>query len=250
MLAADGGKGKTSIAYEFCQLLITTRVEGIEQIIWLTAKNKQFKPIFNEYVSVPETHFNDMSTLLKELCIRTGSVENTLEDLSVVQLTKLAKQNLKEYPSFFFIYDVYSSTPEEQKIILEMAKTISSESSKILLTTRVNSIYSLDSSILIPGMFGDEFKDLINTLCDRLNLQKLNDKNLVKLEKASEGSPLFSESILRLFKQGSSIDLAIQEWTGKSGEAARAAALKKEVRELAVEAKKVLGTGCSVGSCA
>lgn len=249
VLAADGGKGKTSIAYEFCQLLITTRVEGIEQIIWLTAKNKQFKPIFNEYVSVPETHFNDMSTLLKELCIRTGSVENSLEDLSVVQLTKLAKQNLKEYPSFIVIDDVDSSTPEEQKRILEMAKTISSESSKVLLTTRVNSIYSLDSSILIPGMFGDEFKDLINTLCDRLNLQKLNDKNLGKLEKASEGSPLFSESILRLFKQGSSIDLAIQEWTGKSGEAAREAALKKEVSELSLEAKKVLVTVCTVGSC-
>lgn len=249
VLAADGGKGKTSIAYEFCQLLITTRVEGIEQIIWLTAKNKQFKPIFNEYVSVPETHFNDMSTLLKELCIRTGSIENNLEDLSVVQLTKLAKQNLKEYPSFIVIDDVDSSTPEEQKRILEMARTISSESSKILLTTRVNSIYSLDSSILIPGMFGDEFKDLINTLCDRLKLQKLNDKNLAKLEKASEGSPLFSESILRLFKQGSSIDLAIQEWTGKSGEAAREAALKKEVSELSLEAKKVLVTVCTVGSC-
>ncbi|CAD5734799.1 helix-turn-helix domain-containing protein [Escherichia coli] len=249
VLAADGGKGKTSIAYEFCQLLITTRVEGIEQIIWLTAKNKQFKPIFNEYISMPETHFNGMSTLLKEICIRTGSIENTLEDLSIVQLTKLAKQNLKEYPSFIVIDDVDSSPPEEQKRILEMARTISSESSKILLTTRVNSIYSLDSSILIPGMFGGEFKDLINTLCDRLNLQKLNDKNLSKLEKASEGSPLFSESILRLFKQGSSIDLAIQEWTGKSGEAAREAALKKEVSELSLEAKKVLVTVCTVGSC-
>lgn len=249
VLAADGGKGKTSIAYEFCQLLITTRVEGIEQIIWLTAKNKQFKAVFNEYISVPETHFNNMSTLLKELCIRTGSVEKSLEDLSVVQLTKLAKQNLKDYPSFIVIDDVDSSTPEEQKRILEMARTISSESSKILLTTRVNSIYSLDSSILIPGMFDDEFKDLINTLCERLKLQKLNNKNLAKLEKASEGSPLFSESILRLFKQGSSIDSAIEDWTGKSGEAAREAALKKEVSELSLEAKKVLVTVCTVGSC-
>ncbi len=249
VLAADGGKGKTSIAYEFCQLLITSRVEGIEQIIWLTAKNKQFKAVFNEYVSVPETHFNDMYSLLKEICIRTGTLEKTLEDLSLIQLTKLAKQNLKEYPSFIVIDDVDSSTPEEQKRILEMARTISSESSKILLTTRVNSIYSLDSSILIPGMFGDEYKDLINTLCERLKLQKLNDKNIEKLEKASEGSPLFSESILRLFKQGSSIDLAITDWTGKSGEAVREAALKKEVSELSLEAKKVLVTVCTVGSC-
>ncbi|WP_145600597.1 AlbA family DNA-binding domain-containing protein [Yersinia frederiksenii] len=249
VLAADGGKGKTSIAYEFCQLLITTRVEGIEQIIWLTAKNKQFKAILNEYTSMPETHFNDMCSLLNEICIRTGSIESTLEDLSLTQLTKLAKQNLKDYPSFIVIDDVDSSTPEEQKRILEMARTISSESSKILLTTRVNSIYSLDSSILIPGMFGDEYKDLINTLCERLKLQKLNDKKIANLERASEGSPLFSESILRLFKQGSSIEAAIDDWTGKSGEAAREAALKKEVSELSLEAKKVLVTVCTVGSC-
>ena len=249
VLAADGGKGKTSIAYQFCQLLITTRVEGIEQIIWLTAKNKQFKAVFNEYISVPETHFNNIDSLLKEICIRTGSLEHHLDDLSVTQLTKQAKSNLKEYPSFIVIDDVDSNTPEEQKRILDMARLISSESSKILLTTRVNSMYSIDSSILIPGMRGDDYKDLINTLCDRLKLQKLNNKNIEKIEKASEGSPLFSESILRLFKQGSSIDSAIADWTGKSGEAAREAALKKEVSELSLEAKKVLVTVCTVGSC-
>ncbi|MGL6475109.1 hypothetical protein ACSZNN_09240 [Aeromonas hydrophila] len=249
VLAADGGKGKTSIAYEFCQLLITTRVDGIEQIIWLTAKRKQFKAIFNEYIDTPETHFNNMESLLNEICLRTGSFENELEDLSILQLTKLAKKNLLEYPSFIVIDDVDSNSPEEQKRILEVARNISSEKSKVLLTTRVNSIYSIDSSISVPGMFGDEYKDLVHTLCERFNLSHLNEKNISKLEKAAEGSPLFTESILRLFKQGSSIDNAIDEWRDKNGEAVREAALKKEVNELSLDAKKVLVTVCTIGSC-
>lgn len=249
VLAADGGKGKTSIAYEFCQLLITTRVDGIEQIIWLTAKRKQFKAIFNQYIDTPETHFNNMESLLGEICLRTGSLESELEDLSMLQLTKLAKSNLINYPSFIVIDDVDSNSPEEQKRILEVARNISSERSKVLLTTRVNSIYSIDSSISVPGMFGSEYKELIDTLCVRFNLPHLNVKNVNRLEKASEGSPLFTESILRLFKQGSSIENAIEEWVDKSGEAVREAALKKEVSELSLDAKKVLVTVCKVGSC-
>lgn len=249
VLAADGGKGKTSIAYEFCQLLITAKVEGIEQIIWLTAKSKQFKAIFNEYINTPETHFSDIETLLKEICYRTGSLSSELVDLSITQLTKLAKDNLKKYPSFIVIDDVDSNSPEEQKRILEVARTISSDRSKILLTTRVNSIYSMDSSILVPGIFGEEYKDLVHTLCNRFNLPILNEKNIIKLEKSSEGSPLFTESILRLFKQGSSIESAITEWDKKSGEAVREAVLKKEVSELSLEAKKILVTVCTVGTC-
>jgi hypothetical protein len=249
VLAADGGKGKTSIAYEFCQLLITSKVEGIEQIIWLTAKNQQFKALFNEYIDMPETHYSDIETLLKEICLRTGSLEDELQDLSVNQLTKLSKHNLGLYPSFIVIDDVDSNIPDEQKRILEVARIISSENSKVLLTTRVNTIYSADTSISVSGMSGDEYKDLVITFCDRIRLPSLNDKNIKKLECASEGSPLFTESILRLCKRGNSLENAISEWESKSGEAVREAALKKEVSELSINAKRVLATVCTVGSC-
>ncbi|EGQ7937302.1 RNA-binding domain-containing protein [Vibrio vulnificus] len=249
VLAADGGKGKTSIAYEFCQLLINSKVEGIEQIIWLTAKSKQFKAAFNEYIGMPETHYNDLDTLLTEICLRTGSLVEELDDLSTNQLVKLAKRNLEDYPSFVVIDDVDSNIPDEQKRILEAARLISSERSKVLLTTRVNTIYSADTSIVVPGMEGEEYRDLVASLCSRLSLPRLNDRNIRKLEVASEGSPLFTESILRLYKLGSALNDAIDEWSNKSGEAVREAALKKEVSELSVNAKRVLATVCTVGSC-
>lgn len=248
VLAADGGKGKTSIAYEFSQLIIKTGMDLFEQVIWLTAKKQQFKAAHNQYVGLPETHYKDLDTLLKEVCLRTGFLPEELKEFTLQQLQRSAREGLTLIPSFIVIDDIDSNSPEEQKRIMEIARSISNSSSRILMTTRANNIYSSDSSILVPGLSGDEYKDLVETMCDAIGLPKLNDKNVHKLSVASEGSPLFTESILRLCKLGLSVDNAIIDWSGKSGDAVREAALRKEVTELSPEAIKVLLTISYVGS--
>jgi len=249
VLAADGGKGKTSIAYEFCQLLITSGSTLFEQVIWLTAKNKQFKAVHDTYVQSPEIHYNDLETLLQQICLRTGTLPSEINDLSSQQLQRIARDNLAMYPSFIVIDDVDSNVIDEQRRIMEIARVISNSSSRILLTTRVNNIYSSDSSILVPGLSGDDYVELIDSLCTQLKLPKYNEKNIEKLHLASEGSPLFTESILRLCKLGMSIDTAIKDWSGKSGELVRIAALRKEVSELSLESIKILLTISYIGSC-
>jgi len=248
VLAADGGKGKTSIAYEFSQLIIKSGTELFEQVIWLTAKKKQFKASYNEYVGMPETHYKDLESLLKEVCLRIGFLPEEIEEFTLQQLQRSARDGLNLISSFIVIDDIDSNSPEEQKRIMEIARSISNTSSRVLMTTRANNIYSSDSSILVPGLTGDDYKDLIESLCDSLGLQNFNDKNVEKLNSASEGSPLFTESILRLCKLGLSVDNAIIEWSGKSGDAVREAALRKEVAELTPEAIKILLTISYVGS--
>ncbi len=248
VLAADGGKGKTSIAYEFSQLIIKSGTELFEQVMWLTAKKQQFKASYNEYVGTPETHYKDLESLLKEICLRTGSLSEEVNEFTLQQLQRAARDGLNLIPSLVIIDDIDSNSPEEQKRIMEVARSISSTSSRILMTTRANNIYSNDSSILVPGLEGDEYKDLVNSLCDSLNLQKYNNKNIEKLNTVSEGSPLFTESLLRLCKLGLSVESAIEDWSGKSGDAVREAALRKEVLELSPEATKILLTISYIGS--
>lgn len=248
VLAADGGKGKTSIAYEFSQLIIKSGTELFEQVIWLTAKKKQFKAGYNQYVGLPETHYKDLETLLIEICLRTGFLPEELKEFTLQQLQRSAREGLTLIPSFIVVDDIDSNSPDEQRRIMEIARSISNTSSRVLMTTRANNIYSRDSSILVPGLSGDEYKDLVESMCNSIGLQKLNEKNIEKLAKASEGSPLFTESILRLCKLGLSVDKAIIDWSGKSGDAVREAALRKEVTELSPEAMKVLLTISYVGS--
>ncbi|PZL85021.1 ATP-binding protein [Pantoea sp. ARC270] len=248
VLAADGGKGKTSIAYEFCQLIIKSGTEIFEQVIWLTAKKKQFKATYNEYVDTPETHYSDVESLLREICLRTGYFSNEVDDFTVQQLQRSARDGLKITPSFVVVDDIDSNSPDEQKRIMEVARSISNTSSRVLMTTRANNIYSNDSSILVPGLQGKEYEDLVNSLCLSLKLQKYNEHNIKKLNVVSEGSPLFTESILRLCKLGYSIERAIEDWSGKGGDAVREAALRKEVSELSPEATKILLTISLIGS--
>jgi hypothetical protein len=249
VLAADGGKGKTSIAYEFCQLLINSGVKTINQVVWLTAKKTQFKAIHNEYLSVPETHYSDLRTLLMQICLRTGSLESELEDLSVQHLQRAAKNNLIVYPSFIVIDDVDSNVIDEQRRIVETARIIANSNSRVLITTRANNIYSTDTCIEVPGLVGEDYSDLVENLCEKLKIQQFNSSNIEKIQVASEGSPLFTESILRLCKLGLSVSNAIADWKGKSGESVREAALRKEVSELSMEAIKVLLTVSYVDSC-
>lgn len=248
VLAADGGKGKTSIAYEFCQLIIKSGTELFEQVIWLTAKKQQFKASYDEYIGTPETHYRDLDSLLREICTRTGALAGEVNDFTLQQLQRAARDGLNLIPSFVVIDDIDSNSPEEQRRIMEVARNISGMSSKILMTTRANNIYSVDSSILVPGLQGLEYKDLVDSLCDALKLPKYNDRNIEKLNVASEGSPLFTESILRLCKLGLSVEKAIDDWSGKAGDAVREAALRKEVLELSPEATKVLLTISYIGS--
>ncbi|ADW73097.1 AAA-4 family protein [Rahnella aceris] len=248
VLAADGGKGKTSIAYEFCQLIIKSGTEIFEQVIWLTAKKKQFKAYYNEYVETPETHYKDIESLLREICLRTGYLVDEVNDFTFQQLQRSARDGMKLIPSFVVVDDIDSNSPEEQKRIMEMARSISNTTSRVLMTTRANNIYSNDSSILVPGLEGKEYEDLINSLCISLKLQKYNEHNINKLNIASEGSPLFTESILRLCKLGLSVEKAIIDWSGKGGDAVREAALRKEVSELSPEAIKILLTISYIGS--
>jgi len=62
VLAGDGGKGKTSIAYEFAEEVCRTKPYGIEKVVWLTAKTKQFIGSLNHFVETPQTNYSDVDT--------------------------------------------------------------------------------------------------------------------------------------------------------------------------------------------
>jgi len=42
LIAGEGGLGKTSLAYRFAEEVATRRVKPFEQVVWLTAKKRQF----------------------------------------------------------------------------------------------------------------------------------------------------------------------------------------------------------------
>lgn len=248
VLVGEGGRGKTSIAYQFSRLLITSHAKPFEQVIWLTAKTKQFRPELDGYVSTPETHFSDVKSLLIEICEHTGYSGSDLADVSEQQLKRIAKDQLNIIPSFLIVDDVDSADPDEQRKILETAKVIiGTGGSRVLLTTRANVSYSSETSIPVPGLQGEDFSNYLESICERYKIANFNAKKVKTLEVVSEGSPLFTESVVRLIYNGLSFDKAVDSWKGHKGEAVRIAALRREIEQLSIVSRNILFALCVMG---
>jgi tetratricopeptide (TPR) repeat protein len=247
VLAGDGGKGKTSIAYQFAAEVTQRRVGQIDQVIWLTAKERQFVGYQNEAVSLGDASYKDMTSLLKAIAKRSGMRDEELDNATSESLKAIAHSALNTVPALVVIDDVDSCETNEQKRILELAAQIGSRRSRFLLTTRANMSYSSDICIRVPGLDGAELALLVNGLCDSLKMQRRTEPEIRRIHEATEGSPLLTESVVRLINLGMTTTEAIDEWRGQAGMDARAAVLQKEISRLGVDAKRVLLSAAIMG---
>jgi NB-ARC domain len=247
VLAGEGGLGKSSIAYEFAERVSETPDAPFEQVMWLTAKERQFQAFDDQYVQVPERHYTSYEELLVAICGRLPFTVAELDGATPLELRRMIKQGLSATASLVIVDDVDSLPAEEQRQVLELGIMLGNSSSRLLLTTRFNQSFSNDNVIKLSGLsLVHEFPLYLEALRERLVFQKLSDQEIEKIHQTSDGSPLFSESLLRLLKWNSLSD-AIAQWKGERGTAVRAAALKREVELLTPEAQRVLLTVALLG---
>lgn len=247
LIAGEGGLGKTSLAYRFAEDVASRKVEPFEQVVWLTAKKLQFFPSQDKYTNTPRTDYDNAATLYAAVALAHACVESDLEGLDVRGLQKLALEACTALPSLVVIDDVDSLTPEDQLRALELGMKTPART-KILLTTRVNFSYSPDNVLKLEGLRAEEFRAHVRVLREKYKLPDIKDSKIDHIHETSGGSPLFTDSILRLERRGLSLDLAIAQWKGQKGLEARKAALRREIEQLSREAKRVLYVICHTRS--
>jgi hypothetical protein len=247
VLAGEGGLGKSSIAYEFAERVSETPDVPFEQVMWLTAKEQQFKAFDDQYVKMPERHYTSYAELLMAICGRLPFTTAELDGATLVELRRMVKQGLSNTTSLVVIDDVDSLSGEEQRQVLELGMMLGGSSSRLILTTRFNQSFSNDNVIKLSGLtLNDEFPLYLDALRDRLDFPELTAQDIEKIHQTSDGSPLFSESLLRLLRWYS-VNEAIAQWKGERGASVRAAALKREIELLSPEAQRILLTVALLG---
>lgn len=253
MLAGAGGKGKTSIAYEFASRFSRHAPIPFEQVLWVSAKKFQFRGDRNEYMELPETWYSSPIELLSVLCIGTGAVipeSGGTETESEYTLRKKLRSSLSLLPCLVIVDDIDSLAPADQRRVFEIVQQVAAGAqSKFLLTTRANYAFSDNQCIQVQGLSGEAYESFVSDRLTRLGLSTLTSSEINRIQSASDGSPLWTDSVIRLLKQGYKLDAAIQEWRGKPGEDARAAALRKELSTLSVGAGRVLYAGAILREC-
>ena len=242
VLAGEGGIGKSSVAYEFADQVSLLKHQVFEQIVWLSAKKRQFRPLTNSYNDMVETHFETYDELLGRLCDFMAITSSEHIELDNKSKLRLIKSGFKILPSLIIIDDIDSLEDSEQRLALEIGFVLSGTKTKLLLTTRNNIMYSGDVCFTVRGIEEQEFPAFFNALMVRFPSPtrldpKLND--IQKIWEASKGSPLFAESILRLLAY-ENVKVAISKWKGHAGDDVRKAALLREIMQISPEARRIL----------
>ncbi len=240
VLAGDGGKGKTSIAYEFAEEVCYAKPYNIEKVIWLTAKTKQFSAELNKYVDVLQTDFYDLETLLKAICLELPILEEEITGASIPMLKKYVKKALENILCLIIVDNIDSIDEEQQRQIFETAMQFPGSRARFLLTTRINKLYSGDQCIAISGFNKEDYHGYVAEVLSRFKCSLISQTQTNNLRDVSDGSPLFTESILRLHRDGINFKQALRNWEGKEGNEVRKAALLYEIEQLSIEAKRIL----------
>jgi KaiC/GvpD/RAD55 family RecA-like ATPase len=250
VLAGEGGHGKTSIAYEFASDFCRAVPAGFERVIWLTAKKQQFRALENSFEVLGLEVFQTPSELMQQMGIAMAPAsEEELVSCPEDRLPRLVKQLSTNIAALVIIDDLDSLELDEQKRCIEICQQFSTTKSRFLFTTRKNVTASSASSIEVNGFGLEEFKKFLDAWTKRLGLISFKNPDVKALLSTTGGSPLFTESILRLLKQGVSVTESLKLWKGHLGIEVRNAALQREVRQLSMESRKILAVVAAVGEC-
>ena len=240
VLAGEGGRGKTSIAYEFAAQLVKSATSDFEMLLWLTAKERQFNASQDEFVNLPEVHFHSTETLLRRIIEELG-VEDDIEGESLPALKRTVIDTLKVFPSIVVVDNLDTMEIEEQRTLVEAVRQIADRSrARVLITTRSNVSMPIEQCVEIPGLQDIDYREFVSQTCACYRIPVPRSGLVSQMHEVSDGSPLFTQSILRLMRLGQSPQAALKEWRGVEGLAVRSAALQREIEQLGPESRRVL----------
>lgn len=248
LIAGEGGLGKTSLAYQFSEEVASRRIKPFIKIVWLTAKKKQFVAAQDEYRVAAHVDFEDATSLFKSIGISLGCNEDDFWGLDHKSAMQMALDSCGLISSFIVVDDIDSLGKDDQLRALEFGMR-TPPGTKLLLTTRVNFSYSPDNVLKLDGLPEAEFKDYVVVLRERYKLAAITDAKIERLREVAGGSPLYTDSLIRLERRGISLDKAMMQWRGERGLEVRKAALSREIQQLSREAKRVLFVISTLRNC-
>lgn len=247
VIAGAGGIGKTSAVYSFCEEVCAEGPLGLEQVVWLSAKVRQFDAIADKATLLPyqsgsrqfgQSYF-DFESLLDAMSFHLAISDEEWDGCGTQAKRKLIADALSLIKSIIIIDDLDSLSPDDQRTSIEFSMSLIGGESRVIFTTRKNYLAPLASTFELRGLDDVAFADYVSHLQD-LHKRKLTASEIRTLRDETSGSPLFVESVFRLLRLGERFGDALARWRGRDGEAVRAACFQREVDQLSFSAKRAI----------
>jgi tetratricopeptide (TPR) repeat protein len=234
LLAGDGGKGKSAVAYRFAQTLSTTPGR-FQLIVWLSAKQRRFQDGTITTLDLPD--FATAEEAVDRLLSEYGATSSDL-GRSPGEKRQLLMEYLDTLPAFIIADDI-DTVLDDYDVVSLFTHEIPHTKSAVLLTSR-RDIPGIRSFVL-KEFDAAEAREFVSSRIHLYGLDaRLFPASVVsEIAKVTDGSPLYMDDLLRLTRI---IDVksAVKMWAEKRGNEARKYALQRELEQLSAEAKRVL----------
>ncbi len=260
LAAGLGGVGKTTLAREFTEDVVTSSPSGIEKVVWLSAKHAVYTAIQGKYRLASRVDFTDVTSLIKAILLELGEPEQNISEVNDQdELLDTLTNNLTLIPAFLVVDDLDSlplDLQQEAFHSLLQAFTRSAAKthtpSKCLITARLDLGASPTQLLRIRGLELKDFSEYVADTAESIELT-LNfgpDSQLMKrFHSTTEGSPTFASAVLRLMALGDQIENALNRWKGGDGEEVRSFAFERELKNLTDGQIRTLYAASVLGEC-
>ena len=92
----------------------------------MSAKERQFSGIQNDYFDISPADYNDLESFLKTLGHNLGFNDKELDETSTIFLKNKVKEGLKHFPSLIIVDNVDSLSDDDQKRVIDTCRQLGS----------------------------------------------------------------------------------------------------------------------------
>lgn len=236
-LKGRGGIGKTSLAIEVINQIITEQSSRFDIIVWFSARDVDLLPEGPKQVQADVITPKDIATeYFKQVEATKPNSKNIVEEFSN-EMTHSSLGNI------LFIFDNFEtlSNPVET---FEWIDSYIRLPNKVLITSRMNRNFKADYPIEVSGMNEDQCLNLIQLTSKKLGIEdKLTDSYKSSLLEESDGHPYIIKVILG--EAAIKSDFTSPQRVVASKDAVLDALFKRTYSTLSKSAKRVFLTLCS-----
>ncbi len=232
LIAGDGGKGKSAVAYRFAQKVAGSN-SYFSMIVWISAKKRRFEAGHIVEIDLPD--FHDLPSAIDRLLEQYGPVNGNMD---IAAKRQLLLECLDDFPTLIIADDI-DSLLDDAAVVSFFTFDIPNTASKVLLTSR-RDIPGIPS-VAISGFSVAEADLFIASRISTYRLQSdlFTGEVIRSIREACDGSPLYIDDLMRLCCV-TEPKRAAQVWLEKRGDEARKYALQREFEKLSVDAKNAL----------